>query len=111
MDATVLPRIHRRSDAHGLPTTCLHVFPVTADRRVVLDVAVHLTDGSRLSAHDFRLDIEGEAIADDVLSAYLIRDMRLLMAGRVDIANKRVVEATHTRGVIDGCTIAPGGAS
>ncbi len=69
--------------------------------RVVFDFVVHFTNGGQLSAQDFRLDIEGEAIDDDVLAAYLIRDMRLLMAGRVDIANKRVVEEPHKRGAID----------
>ncbi len=68
--------------------------------RARFDFVVHFTNGGSLSAQDFRLDIPGSDIADDELAAYLIQDMRLLMAGRVDIANKRIIEEPHKRAAI-----------
>lgn len=71
------------------------------DHRVKFDFTVHFTNGGSLSAQDFRLDIPGADIADDQLAAYLIRDMRLLMAGRVDISNKEIIQEPHKRRAID----------
>ena len=65
--------------------------------RVKFDFTVHFTNGGSLSASDFRLDIPGDSIADDALAAYLIGDMRLLMAGKVDIRNKQIVAEKHKR--------------
>ena len=72
-----------------------------ADHRVKFDFVVHFTNGGSLSAQDFRLDIPSEGISDDQLAAYLIQDMRLLMAGRVDIANKQIIAEPHKRRAID----------
>ena len=71
------------------------------DHRVKFDFTVHFTNGGSLSAQDFRLDIPGAAIADEQLAAYLIADMRLLMAGRVDISNKEIIQEKHKRRAID----------
>jgi hypothetical protein len=71
------------------------------NHRVKFDFTVHFTNGGSLSAQDFRLDIPGADIADDQLAAYLIRDMRLLMAGRVDISNKEIIAEPHKRSAID----------
>ena len=68
--------------------------------RVKFDFVVHFTNGGTLSAQDFRLDIPGSDIADDQLAAYLIQDMRLLMAGQVDITNKQILEEPHKRAAI-----------
>ena len=68
--------------------------------RVKFDFVVHFTNGGSLSAQDFRLDIPGSDIADDELAAYLIQDMRLLMAGQVDITNKQILEEPHKRAAI-----------
>ena len=70
------------------------------EHRVKFDFVVHFTNGGSLSAQDFRLDIPGSDIADDELAAYLIQDMRLLMAGQVDIANKEILEERHKRQAI-----------
>ncbi len=70
------------------------------EHRVKFDFVVHFTNGGNLSAQDFRLDIPGSDIADDELAAYLIQDMRLLMAGRVDITNKQILEERHKRKAI-----------
>jgi hypothetical protein len=69
--------------------------------RVKFDFTVHFTNGGSLSAQDFRLDIPGTDIADDQLAAYLIADMRLLMAGRVDISNKQIIQEPHKRRALD----------
>ena len=71
------------------------------DHRVKFDFTVHFTNGGSLSAEDFRLDIPGSDITDDQLAAYLISDMRLLMAGRVDISNKEIIQEPHKRRAID----------
>ena len=68
--------------------------------RVKFDFTVYFTNGGSLSAQDFRLDIPGSDISDDELAAYLIQDMRLLMAGRVEISNKQIIEEPHRRGAI-----------
>jgi hypothetical protein len=68
-----------------------------SEHRVQFDFVVHFTNGGSLSAEGFRLDIPGDDISDDALAAYLIQDMRLLMAGRVDIANKRIIAEPHKR--------------
>jgi hypothetical protein len=70
------------------------------EHRVKFDFVVHFTNGGSLSAQDFRLDIPGSDIADDALAAYLIQDMRLLMAGQVDITNKQIIEEPHKRAAI-----------
>ena len=71
-----------------------------SEHRVQFDFVVHFTNGGSLSAEGFRLDIPGDDISDDALAAYLIQDMRLLMAGRVDIANKRIIAEPHKRRAI-----------
>ena len=68
--------------------------------RVKFDFIVHFTNGGTLSAQDFRLDIPGSDISDHELAAYLIQDMRLLMAGRVEIANKQIIQELHKRATI-----------
>jgi hypothetical protein len=68
--------------------------------RVKFDFVVQFTNGGSLAAQDFRLDIPGSDIADDELAAYLIQDMRLLMAGQVDITNKQILAEPHKRAAI-----------
>lgn len=70
------------------------------DFRVKFDFVVHFTNGGQLSAQDFRLDIPDDNITDDELAAFLIQDMRLLMAGRVDIRNKEIIQEAHKRRAI-----------
>jgi hypothetical protein len=74
---------------------------IMTDHRAKFDFVIHFTNGGTLHAEDFRLDIPGTDISDDQLAAYLISDMRLLMAGRVDISNKVIIQETHKRGAID----------
>lgn len=71
-----------------------------AEYRVRFDFVVHFTNGGSLSAQDFRLDIPGSDISEDELAAYLIQDMHLLMAGRVDITHKQIIEEPHKRAAI-----------
>ena len=71
------------------------------EHRVKFDFVVHFTNGGSLSGQDFRLDVPGSDIADDQLAATLIEDMRLLMAGQVDITNKQILEEPHKRLPID----------
>lgn len=68
--------------------------------RACFDFVVHFSNGGTLSAQGFRLDIPGDDIADQALAAFLIRDMRLLMAGRVEISNKTILQEPHKRAPI-----------
>ena len=68
--------------------------------RVKFDFVVYFTNGGSLSAQDFRLDIPGDTISDDQLAAYLIQDLRLLMAGQVLITNKEIIREPHKRSAI-----------
>jgi len=67
------------------------------DKRVVFDFAVRFSNGGGLQGQGFRLDIVDDAISDRDLAAYIIQDLRLLMVGKVDILNKRIVEEQHKR--------------
>jgi hypothetical protein len=61
----------------------------TADRRVKFDFEVDFSNGGGLQGQDFRLDIEGEDISVEVLSRYLVEDMRLLMVNLYSIVQQR----------------------
>jgi len=65
--------------------------------RVLFDFEIDFRNGGGLSGRDFRLDIDGDGIADDALAGYVVRDLRLLMVGAVRISNKRVVVEAHKR--------------
>lgn len=67
------------------------------DRRVSFDFEVDFSNGGGIQGQDFRLDIQGEDVSDDVLATAIIRDMRLLMVGEVRILNKRIIEERHKR--------------
>lgn len=67
------------------------------DRRVRFDFEVDFSNGGGIQGQDFRLDIEGEDIADEELARYIVRDMRLLMVGEVRILNKEIIAEAHKR--------------
>ncbi len=67
------------------------------DRRVTFDFEVDFSNGGGIQGQDFRLDIEGEDISDDLLAEHIIRDMNLLMVGEVRILNKEIIEERHKR--------------
>lgn len=75
------------------------------DHRVCFDFDIRFSNGGGIQGQDFRLDIEGEDIADEALAAYIIRDLRLLMVGEVRILNKRIIQERHKRG--SAATAAP----
>ena len=72
------------------------------DRRVSFDFEVEFSNGGGIQGQGFRLDIEGDSIADDALAAYIIRDMRLLMVGKLRILNKQIVTEPHKRAAAGG---------
>ena len=67
------------------------------EKRVVFDFEVEFSNGGGIQGQEFRLDIEGSTIADDVLADYIARDMRLLMVRTVRILNKRIISEPHKR--------------
>lgn len=67
------------------------------DHRVVFDFDIEFTNGGGIQGQDFRLDIAGETITDEELVDYIIRDLRLLMVGKVKILNKFYIQEKHKR--------------
>jgi arylformamidase len=65
---------------------------------VVFDFEIDFLNGGSLQGQDFRLDIDGEEIADRDLGDEVVRDLRLLMVEEVRILNKRIIEERHKRG-------------
>ncbi|HTN98967.1 MAG TPA: cyclase family protein [Nordella sp.] len=67
------------------------------DKRVVFDFDVAFSNGGGIQGQGFRLDIDGDDIGDDALAAYIIKDLRLLMVGKVTILNKQIIAEPHKR--------------
>jgi arylformamidase len=67
------------------------------EHRVLFDFEVDFSNGGGLQGQGFRLDIDGEHIADEELAAFLIRDMSLLMVGDVRIVRKEIIREKHKR--------------
>lgn len=65
--------------------------------RVQFDFEIEFSNGGGLQGQGFRLDIDGEDIADAALIDYLVRDLRLLMVGPTRILNKRILVEPHKR--------------
>jgi arylformamidase len=68
-----------------------------AQKRVQFDFAITFTNGGGIQGQDFRLDIAGDDIADQELADYIVRDLRLLMVGDVQILNKAILTEPHKR--------------
>ena len=67
------------------------------DKRVQFDFEVDFTNGGGIQGQGFRLDIDGEDISDRELADYIVRDLRLLMAGDVRILSKQIISEGHKR--------------
>jgi arylformamidase len=71
------------------------------DKRVQFDFEAEFLNGGALQGQGFRLDIDGDTIDDQSLAEYIVRDLRLLMVGRVRILNKTVINEPHKRGAMN----------
>jgi len=67
------------------------------DKRALFDFEIDFLNGGGIQGQGFRLDIDGEEIADRDLGDAIVRDMGLLMVGEVRILNKRIIEERHKR--------------
>ncbi|MCF2515765.1 cyclase family protein [Sphingomonas sp. G124] len=76
------------------------------DKRVCFDFEIEFLNGGGIQGQGFRLDIEGETIADDTLAAYIVADLRLLMVGEVRILNKKFITERHKRTSTPGAHLA-----
>jgi arylformamidase len=76
-------------------------------KRVKFDFEVDFTNGGGIQGQDFRLDIAGDDISDKELADYIVKDMRLLMAGEVRILNKEIISEKHKRQPGDGASDSP----
>jgi arylformamidase len=79
---------------------------VPDEHRVQFDFEIEFSNGGALQGQGFRLDIDGEDIADDDLAAYIVRDLGLLMVGAVRIRNKEIVRERHKRRAREHATAA-----
>lgn len=71
------------------------------NKRVAFDFEILFTNDGSLNGEGFRLDINGDDINDDELAEYLIKDMNLLMAGKIRIYNKQIISEEHKRKSLD----------
>jgi arylformamidase len=69
----------------------------STDKRAVFDFEIDFLNGGGIQGQGFRLDIDSEQIADRDLGDAIVRDLRLLMVGKVRILNKRIIEERHKR--------------
>lgn len=67
------------------------------EKRVVFDFEISFTNGGGIQGQDFRLDIQGDEIPDQILADYIISDMHLLMVGQINILNKYYITEPHKR--------------
>lgn len=67
------------------------------EKRVCFDFEVDFSNGGGIQGQGFRLDIDGDDIADRELADYIIQDLRLLMVGEVRILNKKIIRERHKR--------------
>lgn len=70
-----------------------------SEKRVQFDFEIDFSNGGGLSGRAFRLDIDGDDIADETLADYIVRDLRLLMVSAVRIRNKTIIAEPHKRSV------------
>jgi kynurenine formamidase len=68
-----------------------------SEKRVKFDFEIDFSNGGGIQGQDFRLDIEGEDIADQVLSDFIVKDLRLPMVREVRILNKEIICEPHKR--------------
>jgi arylformamidase len=68
-----------------------------AEKRVSFDFSLEFSNGGGIQGQGFRLDIDGDTISDDALAAYIVKDLRLLMVGSVEIHNKTIIDERHKR--------------
>jgi hypothetical protein len=66
-------------------------------KRVVFDFEIDFSNGGGLQGQGFRLDIDGDDIAEQALADYIVRDLRLLMVASVRILDKRIIAEAHKR--------------
>lgn len=70
---------------------------VSRQKRVQFDFEIEFLNGGGIQGQGFRLDIEGDDIEDTALAQYIVKDLRLLMVGRVNIKNKTIITEPHKR--------------
>jgi kynurenine formamidase len=66
-------------------------------KRVQFDFEIEFLNGGGIQGQGFRLDIDGDDIADEALARYIVKDLRLLMVGTVRILNKAIITEPHKR--------------
>lgn len=67
------------------------------DLRVQCDFLVEFANGGSLRGEGFRIDVADEPIGDEELADAIVRDLRLLMAERITIANQTLLNEPHKR--------------
>jgi arylformamidase len=79
-----------------------------AEKRVKFGFEIDFSNGGGIQGQDFRLDIEGEDIADQELADFIVKDLRLLLVRDVRILNKKIISEPHKRATPESFeTVAP----
>lgn len=86
----------------SIPTSDKHI----ADKRAQFDFEIDFSNGGGIQGQAFRLDIEGDDIADEALADTIVRDLRLLMVRTVRIRNKTILVEPHKRSSTPTATLA-----
>ncbi|MCM3781905.1 cyclase [Neobacillus mesonae] len=73
----------------------MNEFQIIDDKRVQFDFEVDFSNGGGIQGQGFRLDIDDDDISEDELANYIIKDLRLLMVGKVRILNKKIILERH----------------
>lgn len=80
---------------------------LSREKRVQFDFDAEFLNGGGLQGQGFRLDIDGDDIDDTALADYIVRDLRLLMVGRVRILNKTIISEPHKRSATPPAALEP----
>ena len=63
--------------------------------RAIFDFRVLFTNGGELTGSGFRLDVPEEAVSSDEVGLLLVRRLGLVMAGKIEVRDLRIVAEAH----------------
>jgi hypothetical protein len=70
------------------------------DKRVCFDFEIEFLNGGGIQGQGFRLDIEGETIADDTLAAYIVADKIWLFTSSWNCVNGPAILLSNKVGIL-----------
>jgi len=67
------------------------------EHRVEFDFELSFSNGGGMQGQGFRMDIAGDEISDEDLSAQFVREHRLLLVEEMRVLRKRIIREPHKR--------------